>query len=260
MNRANQQLEEETAKFRNDKAALELEILKLKKQVVNLEQTVRDLRDQNEKLIESNEIDLETEHLHRRLSSLTHQMEELKSSGKYIPEKSITKKDMSYINELEQRCREIQRDNQRLLDFNGVKSQSVNDYVTRDSYLNLLTSYNELIKSNRQLEGGRINRSREASRPHTQYQYHTEGEDELRNVYKQVEILNNIIMDKDFEIQSLRKITTTRLIPTPDLTLRSKSPSHLPPLAKKLGEHGLAGSNSQRQIRPISSLHASNLM
>ena len=67
-------------------------------------------------------------------------------------------------------------------------------------------------------------------------------------------------MDKDFEIQSLRKITTNRLIPTPDLTLRSKSPSHLPPLAKKIGDHGLTTSNSQRHIRPVSSLHGSNLM
>lgn len=36
------------------------------------------------------------------------------------------------------------------------------------------------------------------SRPQTQYQFSTNTDDELRNVYKQVEILNNIIMDKDF--------------------------------------------------------------
>ena len=70
---------------------------------------------------------------------------------------------------------------------------------TKGNYLQLLTDYHDLAQMNRQLERDRVMPMiKGVSRPQTQYQFSTNTDDELRNVYKQVEILNNIIMDKDF--------------------------------------------------------------
>lgn len=79
-------------------------------------------------------------------------------------------------------------------------------------------------------------------------------DDELRNVYKQVEVLNNIIMDKDSEIQSLREAGSNRLIPTSDLLPRIPTPKgNLPPMVKRYSnEASLSNSGSQHKIRPSS--------
>lgn len=130
--------------------ALEGEAMILNKKIGFLEGSIKGLREENMKLIESNEVDEEAENLHRRLSSLTKQMEDLKESRGY--EKSKT--DLNYISELEQRCREIQRDNQRMLDFNAIKTQSLvmNNHTSRDKYSQLLDDYNELARTNKYLE------------------------------------------------------------------------------------------------------------
>ena len=67
-------------------------------------------------------------------------------------------------------------------------------------------------------------------------------------------------MDKDQQIQGLKKITNYKLIPTPDLPPRIKtSTNHNNGVVyKRIAEPTLSASGSHKQFRPAS-LHGSGL-
>lgn len=92
--------------------------------------------------------------MHKRLDTLSNQMDELRYAGKKYPadDRPTSRRDFSYLTQLEQRCREIQETNIKLMNFDTVKSQSMVIIPDRkDNYLQLLSDYNELIHANRQL-------------------------------------------------------------------------------------------------------------
>lgn len=63
-------------------------------------------------------------------------------------------------------------------------------------------------------------------------------------------------MDKDLQIQSLKKHTNTRLIPTADLPPRIKTPNIV--TMKRIPDPSMSASGSFKNLRPAS-LHGSNM-